>query len=168
MQCDALTRRHRDTRTKEATMTERRFIPAALIAALVAVAGAQYAGAAPALEVKKSGDIQYVSGGAGDEEQRALKETAPKDFNLEVTVAVASGNYLSDVDLALLKSGTEVLRTKTDGPIFLAKVPPGRYEVRATANGKTQSKSVDVGADKRASAVFHLGQLEQPDPPVAR
>ena len=143
-----------------------RCIPAVLLVAIVTVAGAPYAAAAPALEVKKSGDIQYVTGGVGDEEQKALKET--KDFNLEVTVAVSAGNYLSDVDIALVKAGTEVLRAKTDGPMFLAKVPPGRYEVRATANGKTQSKTVDVGASGRASATFHLGQLEQPDPAVAK
>ena len=148
-------------------MMQSRLIPAALLAAFVALTTAPLSSAAPALEVKKSGDIQYVTGGVGDEEQQALKATAPKDFNLEVTVAVGAGNYLSDVDLALVKSGTEVLRTKTDGPVFLAKVPPGRYEVRATANGKTQSKSVDVGTTGRASATFHLGQLEQPDPPVA-
>ena len=149
-------------------MTQRRFMWTVLVAAFVGVPGAAPAIAAPAaLEVKKAGDIQYVTGGAGDEEQRALRQTAPKDFNLEVTVAVTEGNYLSDVDLALVKSGTEVLRTKTDGPMFLAKVPPGRYEVRATANGKTQTKTVDVGAERRTSAVFQLGHLEQPDPPVA-
>ena len=149
-------------------MMQRRFIPAALLAAFVALGATPYANAASALEVKKSGDIQDVTGGVGDEEQRALEASAPQDFNLKVTIAVSAGNYLSDVDLALLKSGTEVLRTKTDGPMFLAKVPPGRYEVRATANGKTQSKTVDVGANGRASATFHMGQLEQPDPPVAR
>lgn len=146
---------------------QRRLLTAALFGAFVAVADTQ-ADAAPALEVKHAGNIQYVTGGVGDEEQKALQATATKDFNLEVTVAVTEGNYRSGVDLALLTGGSEVLRTTTDGPMFLAKVPPGRYEVRATADGKTQTKTVDVAADRRASAVFHLGRLERPDPVTAR
>lgn len=148
-------------------MMNRTVMASAMMASLLSLAAMAAAVEATELEVKSAGDVRYVSGGAGDEEQQAMKAAA-KDFNLEVTTAVSAGNYLSGVDVTIVKAGSDipVLKTTTDGPILLAKLPKGRYEIRATANGKTQSKTVDVGDSGRASATVHLGQLEKPDPAV--
>jgi hypothetical protein len=119
-------------------------------------------------EIQSQGDIRYVSGGIGDEQQKALKSMAG-DYNLEVTFAAAEGNYLGGADLAITKPQSEkpILRTSTAGPIFLVELPPGRYGLRATANGKTETKTVDVSAHGRTSTVFHLGHIE-PGPSADR
>jgi hypothetical protein len=123
--------------------------------------------AASSGEIQSQGDIRYVSGGVGDEQQKALK--AMPGYNLEVTFAAIEGNYLGGADLAITKARSEkpILSTTTAGPIFMAELPPGRYELRATANGKTETRTVDVGEHGRTSTVFHLGHID-PGPSADR
>jgi len=137
-------------------------IALALAGALLLLAPAATLAAPGALEIQQQGDVRYVSGGIGDEQEQALKGMAG-NYDLEVTFAADEGNYLGGADLVIMKprAKTAVLRTSTAGPILLAELPPGRYELRATANGTTQSKMVDVSAHGRTSTIFHLGHLDE-------
>jgi len=147
-------------------MTKHPSIVVALGALLLLVPAVRIGASGPA-EIQRQGDIRYVSGGIGDEQQKALKSMP--GYNLEVTFAAVEGNYLGGADLAISKARSEkpILSTTTAGPIFLAELPAGRYEVRATANGKTETKTVDVGAHGRTSTVFHLGHID-PGPSADR
>jgi hypothetical protein len=47
-----------------------------------------------------------------------------------------------------------MLRTFSDGPFLLAKLPDGKYTVTATENGKTETQHVTVAAGKPEHLVF--------------
>jgi hypothetical protein len=113
----------------------------------LALLGASGAALAQALAVQQSGDVQYVTGGIGDEERAAFDE-ARKAFNLELIFAAkGGGEYLSGLDVVIQdKSGREVLKTHSEGPRLLARVPPGSYKVTALYDGMPQTRTVTAPA----------------------
>jgi len=91
-------------------------------------------------------DVPYVMGGVGADERQELL-AKEKEHNLKVVVAEVGGDFLSDVTLVIESAKKEsVLSAKMEGPILLAKLPPGTYTVRATSDDKTMTKSVTVTA----------------------
>lgn len=152
-------------------MIVRRIVSTTAVAATLALAAtsfAQMAERAPgALEVKKQGEISYVSGGAGDEEQKTLEQHA-KEFNLKVTFASPSGQYGGASRLEIRdQSNNTVLDTRSDGPLFYAKLPPGKYTIAAMDGaGAAQKKTVQLAADSRSEVQFNVEQAER-DPDTA-
>jgi hypothetical protein len=100
-----------------------------------------------AISQARAADVPYVSGGVGAESREELT-AQEKDYNLKVVVAATSGDYLADVQL-VIESGRSgrMLDTKMDGPILLAKLPPGTYTVKATSDAQPQTKTVTVTGD---------------------
>jgi hypothetical protein len=101
-----------------------------------------------------AGQAAFHCGGVGQGEQERMKAEAPQHDAL-LTFAVATGAYLADVDVRISDSrGAVVLEGKCNGPLMLVDLPGhGSYRVTATAEGKTQSKTLALGA-KPARAVF--------------
>ena len=57
------------------------------------------------------------------------------------------GAYLADVRVRIADpKGGVILDAVSDGPMFLAKLPPGRYQVVAEANGLARTTTVDAGS----------------------
>ncbi len=98
-----------------------------------------------AVEVRRAGDVYWVSGGVGSDE---LGETliALPDYNLKLlTAAEKSGAFLFGVQVVVRDAGGRtVLETSLDGPWLLARLPPGRYELTATYGGRPQTRSFAV------------------------
>lgn len=95
------------------------------------------------------GNISYVSGGIGEDSRERLKAFASA-FNLKLLLARKSGEYLGDVEVVINDAkGRELIKAVAEGPIFMANLPPGSYEVVATSDG--------VPLRQRASVV--KGQL---------
>ena len=96
----------------------------------------------------------FRCGGIGDGEQARFKAEAAQHDAL-LTFAVATGAYLSDVDVKITDGkGAVVVQGHCDGPLMLLDLPGhGRYQVSASAEGRTQRKSIDVGG-KPARATF--------------
>ncbi len=93
-----------------------------------------------------------VCGGVGAEDRAALAARAD-GANLAVEFIVADrGNYLADVDLAIvpLDRRSQALTTTADGPLCYVSVPPGRYRIEATFNGTTRTVATRVPAAGRA------------------
>ncbi|MEO8407539.1 MAG: hypothetical protein ABI476_03830, partial [Oxalobacteraceae bacterium] len=90
--------------------------------------------------------ISYVSGGIGAAQQQALKSMR-KDYNLLLTFAVKkSGAYLADIKVNIQNAkGDKVLDTVSSGPLFYAKLAPGKYRVMAESKDKVLTKSVSIG-----------------------
>ncbi|MFI4986906.1 MAG: carboxypeptidase regulatory-like domain-containing protein [Alphaproteobacteria bacterium] len=157
-------------------MTARRWLPAALSAALLGWAGAAMPGAAEAQTLLRSqtegtvnaiqdqsrqavqprheGEVTYTSGGVGSEGIAAMR-AVESNYNLRLLFAVqGSGEYLAGVHVRLVdQRGNTVIDTVAEGPYFFAKVKPGRYQVIAESEGKALTRSVDVsrsGAVSRA------------------
>jgi hypothetical protein len=77
--------------------------------------------------------VAVESGGASVESFDALAARA-SDYSLKLLLAAkGSGAYLADVDVTVLAlPGNDVLlQHRTEGPLMLAALPPGRYRVEA-------------------------------------
>jgi hypothetical protein len=58
-----------------------------------------------------------------------------------------TGAYIADVHVRVSDAkGHMVLDTITDGPMLIAKLPPGRYQVAAEARGQTKTASLDTAS----------------------
>lgn len=99
--------------------------------------------------VQQSGIISYITGGVGLEEREALSRQT-SDFNLKVVNAVPGRPFVADINIAVLDSrGQEILRTTSDGPWLLAKLPAGKYTIQASDGTRTQTRSVQLGQAQR-------------------
>ena len=103
-----------------------------------------------ALEVRRVQDVYWVSGGVSADERDEMIMALP-DHNLKVlTAAERSGAFLAAVQVVVRDAGRRtVLETSLDGPWLLARLPPGRYELVATHDGKPQTRSFTVPASGR-------------------
>jgi hypothetical protein len=90
--------------------------------------------------------VPYISGGAGADAREQLL-AREKEFNLKIIVADKSGDYLAGVKI-MIESATkaQVLDTTMEGPILLAKLPPGTYTIRATSNDQKLTRTVTIAA----------------------
>lgn len=99
----------------------------------------------PALQAQQQGNITFVSGGAGDEDRDALKQVE-NQYNLRLLFAARNGEYLANVAVTLNDArGNAVLDTIAEGPIFYARVPPGRYRLTVSNQGQSQSRDISIG-----------------------
>jgi hypothetical protein len=129
-----------------------------LLLPILTVAAAAAASGAFAMPVPRhSGDVQYITGGVGQDEARAMQAQA-HEWPLALEFAVQRGpraEWLADVDVHITdRHGREVLNTTTDGPMLLARLAPGDYTIRADANGKTIERHVHVAPGQTAKSVL--------------
>jgi hypothetical protein len=98
-----------------------------------------------ALQPQQQGNITFVSGGAGDEDRDALRQVE-NQYNLRLLFAARNGDYLANVAVTLSDArGGAVLDTIAEGPIFYARVPPGRYRLTVSEQGQSQSRNISIG-----------------------
>jgi len=96
------------------------------------------------LNVREKNGISYLSGGVGTEERDAMQAMSGR-FNLELTIATPSGKYLGDSTLYIDDpQGKTILEVRTDGPLFMAKLPPGEYVIRALTEGRETNRTVSI------------------------
>ena len=92
------------------------------------------------------GEVAYMSGGIGDEEEARLM-ARQNEFNLKVLFTINEGNYLANVDVGITDSkGAKVVQTVAGGPYFMANLPAGQYTISASHEGKTMTRKVQVGS----------------------
>jgi hypothetical protein len=104
--------------------------------------------------VHNNGGISYVSGGVGTASSDRLNSLA-KDFNVKLVFALKSGDYVSNVDVKIADaSGKTLVDAKSEGPFFLTRLPAGSFKVGATFEGKTESRTIAVGAEKLRTIDF--------------
>ena len=62
-----------------------------------------------------------------------------------IAMRVWRGAYLSDVNVVVNDGqGRPLLDAKAEGPWFYAKLPDGKYQIAASANGTTVRKAVII------------------------
>lgn len=92
--------------------------------------------------------ITYVTGGVSLEATERLKGME-KDFNLKLVFSNTTGAYLSAVKVTIVDAGGRVvLEMTTEGPILMAKLAPGGYQINATFAGQVEHQKATVGTDK--------------------
>lgn len=98
--------------------------------------------------VQTAGGVSYVSGGVGADSMDQLNAIAG-NFNVKLVFALQSGNYVSDVRVAIADAkGKTLLDTTSAGPWFLARLPVGNYQIVATFAGNAIKRQVAVGTAK--------------------
>lgn len=108
----------------------------------------------PYNEIESASGARYVTGGIGIEAQERLNALADR-FNMKLVFTLNEGNYLADVHVAVKDAqGRTVIEDIADGPFFMAQLPPGRYTVEATYNGKAVSQTLSVGRQGTRTAYF--------------
>lgn len=69
-----------------------------------------------------------------------------RDYNVELTFSLQNGDYLADVPVVIKDSqGNAVLDVTSEGPLFYARLSPGRYTVIAQSNGQSRQQAIEVG-----------------------
>ena len=114
-------------------------------------AHAQAEGAMPA--VQKSGAVEYLSGGVGLDESTAIKSASGQwPLSLVFSVQVdGRAQFASDVKLQIQDAkGALALDVTATGPYLRARLAPGSYTLRATLDGKTLERKVQVKAGSSA------------------
>lgn len=120
---------------------------------------ARHGGASEHLPPEKTQSaVTYRSGGVGLDESMATRRLAPKyPLELEFIAKAPGGHqeYLAGDDVPIKDSaGRTVLRTESDGPFLLAKLPPGRYSVTATHDGRAEAHAVTIAPRGHECIVF--------------
>ena len=91
-------------------------------------------------------EVRFRSGGIGQGERKVLR-AQEKHYNLAATfVDKQSGDILPEVNISIQTQGHRQLlvETVTEGPIFLAQLPKGRYVLRAALGGKAAVRVIDT------------------------
>lgn len=103
--------------------------------------------------VQKSGAVEYLTGGVGLDESTAIK-SASGQWPLSLVFSVQAdgrAQFASDVKLQIHDAkGALALDVTATGPYLLARLAPGSYSLRATLDGKTLERKVQVKAGSSA------------------
>jgi hypothetical protein len=93
------------------------------------------------------GQVRYVSGGIGLDEARAFRQ-AERQYPLTLEFANKAkprDEFTADVRVVIRDAnGNMVLDAVSSGPFLLAKLPAGRYDIKATQDGKTLERHATV------------------------
>ncbi len=99
---------------------------------------------AAAIEEQTSGEIRYISGGVGENEKQELLDRASQYSLRIVTARKGNGDFLADCKVTILRAGQPVLEAVMDGPVLMARLPPGAYRVRTEFDGRVQERPVTI------------------------
>lgn len=97
-------------------------------------------------EVQQHGEVSVLNGGVGEEEVNWFKSQAAQ-YPLQFVISGRGGEYGVADTLTVKRGEDEVVSVPEAGPWVLMDVPPGRYTVEATFDGRTERRVVQV-ADK--------------------
>jgi hypothetical protein len=136
----------------------------AMVAALFAMAGAATAAELGVLPVTESvggyrgNELAYINGGVTRDEADALRNAAP-NFPLQLVFTrqgeAGAEEFVADAALAIFdERGNRVAALDGQGPIFLARVPDGRYVIVAEREGQRQTRKVEVRGDRNRTVNF--------------
>lgn len=126
-----------------------------IVAGMLAATVPAWAAQGRANAARTGGDqVAVISGGVGEDSRQELAAKA-KDYNLKLVFALASGEYIADVQVDIADSrGATVASERSDGPWMFVKLPPGGYTVKATVNDKTQTKKITAGKQGQKTVNF--------------
>ena len=126
----------------------------AFVLLVVSAALAPLAGAKSGEVVRAASGVTYVTGGIGSEAVDLLK-SMEKEFNLKLVFATTAVAYVSDVKVRIVNAGGDaVLDAMSEGPLLMANLPAGVYQVNATLGGHLERRKITVAANKLMTVDF--------------
>lgn len=99
------------------------------------------------------GDVTYITGGFGDEERIAIAQQR-KEYNLHVTNTGEHGVFVGNGNIMISNRDGDVLVNTEAGPLFEAKLPPGRYTIEATNADQKIVKQVTISSGRSSKIDF--------------
>lgn len=104
--------------------------------------------------VRTASGVSYISGGIGTDSTDRLSSLASA-YNLKLVFALNSGEYVSDVRVAIANAaGKTLLDATSEGPWLLTRLPPGNYRIVATFADHAVTRQVAVGATNLRTVDF--------------
>jgi len=114
------------------------------------------------LSYTASDGVCYISGGIGGDEVSQFKSHA-REYMLEIVFVQKADaedserieGYIAEVQLQIKDAKDNVVvDTMTEGPFFLANLPPGKYQISADYEGVLKHNMVNISAKKHQRIVF--------------
>ena len=106
------------------------------------------------------GDVAYINGGVSRDEADAMRNAAPS-FPLQLVFTrrgEVGTEFVADASLLITDDrGHRIVQLDGQGPIFLARVPDGRYFVVAEHGGRRQTRQVEVLNGRTRTVEFLWG-----------
>ena len=137
------------------SIKSRTWLAGALAVLAMGATAAQAASLLP--PVQKSGAVEYLSGGIGQDEARAIEGEA-RHWPLTLEFAVKDkkrADFAANVKVLVRDAkGHTALNLTDDGPFLLAKLAPGHYSIEASVAGKTLHEKAILKPGHPAKAVF--------------
>lgn len=119
---------------------------------LLAAGGAALAQGSPGTPVAtvqhSPGGVDYLSGGAGEEE-RAAMSARQAELPLKLELSAGGGEYVVADRVSVLTPQGELLTVRDAGPLVMMKLEPGAYTLEATWKGRTERRTVRVGPGRQ-------------------
>lgn len=136
------------------TATRTTLVTAFILAGLGAFGVAQGQELAVDAEMTVSG-IDVACTGVGDE---ANSDARWPTYAVRIEFAGEGGEYLSDLDLSVSDvRGQVILQAHCNGPWFLARLEPGRYEIEATnTSGVTRSARFNAPSHGQSRTILRF------------
>jgi len=119
--------------------------------------GAQDLAALP--DIRSINGVDYLSGGIGIDESRAIHAAASR-WPLQITMAEISNGravWIGAADVRIRDARSRaVLEFRSDGPLALVRLDPGKYTVEARFNGVALKRDVVIvtGTPQRVMIVW--------------
>lgn len=108
-------------------------------------------------EIQSRSNLSCMMGGIGADETEAMRLEAKK-WPLNVEFTEQQGKvypWVSGAQLQILnQTGKVIFNEICNGPLFLAKLTPGKYQLVATYEGVTKRKSVFIEEGKPSKVSF--------------
>lgn len=103
---------------------------------------------------QQQGEVQFITGGIGDEETAAL-EGARDSYNVHIMNSRSDGAFAGDIATSIYdRKGNQVLAVDA-GPLLYTSLPKGKYTVVAEYEGVQQKKPLSVTSSTKSKDI-HL------------
>ena len=132
-------------------------LAAAGLLAMASLSAAANANPADLPSEMTQGNVKYMSGGIGiDEEQAMEAEMSKYPLSLEFAERASPKDvHLAAINVSIEdRSGKTTLDTIADGPFLLVQLPAGEYRITAEHNGKSETRDVTIAAGKPERLFF--------------
>ncbi|MBX3606167.1 MAG: carboxypeptidase regulatory-like domain-containing protein [Piscinibacter sp.] len=93
--------------------------------------------------VQHQGAVSVLNGGVGEEEVRWFRAQAP-NYPLQLVISGRGGEYGVADSLTLRRGPDELVTVADAGPWVMMDLPPGRYTLEASFDGRTERRVVQV------------------------
>ncbi len=111
-------------------------------------------------EVQSDSNLSCMMGGVGLDESKAMREEAKK-WPLVIEFTEQQGKsyaWISGAELQIINTkGETIFYEQCNGPMFLGKLVPGRYELLATYQNQTKKRTITIDGKQSVKVSFIWG-----------